>query len=69
VVASKLLTEANGEERVKVVADGGVGGHARPPHRVLWHPVPSLPAVDPPPDCIGLQELRAAAVVVNWRYF
>jgi hypothetical protein len=57
VVASKLLTEADGEERVKVVADGGVGGgggRARLPHRVLWHTVPPLLAVDPPTDCIGL---------------
>jgi hypothetical protein len=70
VVASELLVEADGEEHVEVVADGGVGsrgGRARLPCRVLWlrRPVPPLPAVDPPTDCIGLQELHAAAVVVD----
>jgi hypothetical protein len=70
VVASELLVEADGEEHVEVVADGGIGsrgGRARLPCRVLWlrRPVPPLPAVDPPTDCIGLQELHAAAVVVD----
>jgi hypothetical protein len=58
--ASELLVEADGEERVEVVADGGVGGgggRARLPRRVLrlWRSVP------PPPDRGPAHRLRRPA--------